>query len=271
METLAAIAEVGVWAFGFVLFVAQTIAYVAGHEAGRRVRLSRHGDFESVGAVVAGMLSLLAFVLALTLTFANARFTERRVGTLAEANAIGTAWMRAAAVGGPRGEEIARLFDRYVQVRADFVRAGRDERAIEAINHETSALQTAIGGHVAAIVREKPDPVSAALMTSVNEAFDASAAERFSFEMRLPPQIFWLLLALTFTSMASLGYQLGLRGRTPRGLVMLLTVMWTAVIVAILDLATARVGAIRIDAHAYEWTRQGFAAGLPIPPPPSAR
>ena len=35
-----------------------------------------------------------AFVLALTLSFANTRFSERRAGTLAEANAIGTAWLR---------------------------------------------------------------------------------------------------------------------------------------------------------------------------------
>jgi hypothetical protein len=49
--------------------------------------------------VVGGMLSLLAFVLALTLSFANTRFSERVEGTLAEANAIGTAWLRAEAIG----------------------------------------------------------------------------------------------------------------------------------------------------------------------------
>jgi hypothetical protein len=40
------------------------------------------------------MLGLLAFVLALTLSFANSRFSERIQGTLNEANAIGTAWLR---------------------------------------------------------------------------------------------------------------------------------------------------------------------------------
>ncbi len=62
---------------------------------------------EGVGVLVGGLLGLLAFVLALTLSFASERFNERRSGTLAEANAIGTAWLRAKAIGQPRGDEIA--------------------------------------------------------------------------------------------------------------------------------------------------------------------
>jgi hypothetical protein len=48
----------------------------------------------------------------------------------------------------------------------------------------------------------------------------------------------------------------------------LLTLMWTLVIVDILDLATPRVGALRTGAAVYEWTLQGFQGGVPIPPLP---
>lgn len=47
--------------------------------------------------------------------------------------------------------------------------------------------------------------------------------------------------------------------KAPHLLVLLLTAMWMAVIVSILDLATARLGNIRTDPTAYEWTRQSFA------------
>ncbi len=252
--------------FGLLLLAAQMAAYEAGYRLGSRRKSHADSQPESAGVVVGGMLGLLAFVLALTLSFANNRFTERRAGTLAEANAIGTAWLRAEAIGGPRGEEIGRLLERYAQVREDFARAGRNQATIEDLSQKTNALQSVIWGHMAAIVRKRSDPVSASLMSALNQAFDASAAERFAFGMRLPPQVFWLLMVLTLLSTASLGYQLGLRGKAQRILALLLFAMWSVVIVDILDLATARLGNFRTDTAAYEWTRQGFKGGVTIPP-----
>ena len=118
MTELAAIANWSVFAFALLLWVAQMLAHEAGYWFGSR-RRARGGEVqaEGVGIVVSGMLGLLAFVLALTLSFANTRFSERVEGTLAEANAIGTAWLRAEAIGHIRGPEIARLLEEYAQVR----------------------------------------------------------------------------------------------------------------------------------------------------------
>ena len=44
--------------------------------------------------------------------------------------------------------------------------------------------------------------------------------------------------------------------------------MWTVVIVDILDLASARIGAFRTGVEAYEWTLKGFQGGVTIPPAP---
>ena len=97
-----------------LLMAAQMLAHEAGYWLGYR-RKARDGEVqaEGVSVVVGGMLGLLAFVLALTLLFANTRFTERIEGTLAEANAIGTAWLRAGAIGHIRGPEIGRLLEEY--------------------------------------------------------------------------------------------------------------------------------------------------------------
>jgi hypothetical protein len=76
------------------------------------------------------LLALLAFVLALTLSYASARFAERRSGALAEVNAISTAWSNAEAIGHPRGTEIARLLEEYTKVRLVFVEAARDGRRL---------------------------------------------------------------------------------------------------------------------------------------------
>lgn len=268
MSVLAAVAERSMFAFGVILFATQILAHEIGCWLGRANR-ARQKSPETVGAVVGGMLGLLAFVLALTLSFANTRFSERRIGTLTEANAIGTAWLRAEAVGGPRGEEIARLLGDYAKVRSDFVLAGRNDVVLARLTQRTNALQTEIWGHLSAIVREQPTPVASALMAALNDTFDASTNERFAYEMRLPPQLFWLLIGMTLLSMGCLGYQFGLRERPSRILVALLTLMWTSIIVDILDLASARLGNFRTGTIAYEWTIQGFKGGVPIPPIPA--
>lgn len=266
MRLIAEIAAWSVAAFGLLLFAAQLLAREIGYWLGRRHAARHDGQAEGVGVVVGAMLGLLAFVLALTLSFANTRFAERRAGTLEEANAIGTAWLRAAAIDHPRSAEIARLLEVYVQIRADFVRAPLDAATAETASRRTGELQAEIWGHLTGLVRERADPVTASLMAAVNETFDAGTAERFAFTFTLPPRLFWLLIGMALLSMVALGFQLGLRGTAVRVLATLLTAMWTVMIVSILDLAAARVGALRTSAVVYEWALDGFRGGVNVPP-----
>jgi hypothetical protein len=268
---MTALVDIAAWsflAFGLLLLISQLVLHEAGYRLGRWQSSRVESPSDGVGVVIGAMLGLLAFVLALTLSFANARFSERRAGTLAEANAIGTAWLRAEAIGHPRGTEIARLIEQYAQMRIDFVRDGYNSPDVKDLNQRTNALQSKIWGHLAAIVREQPNPISTALQASLNDMFDMTTAERFAYELQLPPQIFWLLIGLALLGMASLGYQTGLRGKSVRILAALLTLTWTVVIVDILDLASARFGSFRASAAIYESTLKGFQGGLTIPPAP---
>jgi hypothetical protein len=76
---------------------------------------------------------------------------------------------------------------------------------------------------------------------------------------------------MTFLGMAALGFQLGLKGIRIHILVAFLSIMWTVVIVDILDLASPRIGALRAGTAAYDWTLQGFKGGLRIPPVPDSK
>lgn len=266
------IAELAAWsllAFALVLLFAQLAAHGIGYWLGRRRAAQGKAQMEGVGVVVGGLLGLLAFVLALTLSFANTRFAERRAGSLAETNAIGTAWLRAEAIGDPRGVAIARLLEQYTRLRVSYVQVDNDPVAIDDLSRQTNTLQTKIWGHMSAIVRQRTDPVAVALMASLNDTFDMTAAERFAYTMRLPAPVFWLLVGMSLLGMAALGYQFGLRGQAVPVLVLLLAGTWTVLIVGILDLASPRLGAIRNSTSVYEWTLQGFQGGVPIPPLPA--
>jgi hypothetical protein len=261
MTILAEILAFSLFAFWLLFFALQWGAQAIGAWLGRRHTARGAAPAEGVGVVVGGMLGLLAFVLALTLSFATTRFEERRQGTLMEANALGTAWLRAKAINHARGEELAKLFEEYTRLRADFIKAPADRGAVRAINDKTSELQNRIWEHVTVIVREKPDPISASLMAATNEVFDRSTAERFAFSLTMPPQMVWLLMGIAVLSIGALGYQLGMRGLSLPILSVLLIAMWTSVIVVILDLSAPRIGSLRSSAAAYYWTLDGFNPG----------
>ncbi len=270
-QLVLSIVGLGMAVFIGVLMLVQIAAKEIGYWFGQRRAISGDVPGEGVGIVVGGMLGLLAFVLALTLSFASARFQERRDGALAEANAIGTSWLRAHAIGHPRGAAIAQRLEEYAHLRIDFIRTDAGSDRIGDINARTNAMQSELWGHVSAIIRERSDAAATSLMTSLNETFDLATAERFAFAIGFPPQLFWLLIGMALISMAALGFQLGLRQRPLRLLSLMLIGMWTVTIASILDLGSARAGNIRVPTLAHEWTIQGFSGGVTVPPAPAAR
>lgn len=258
MDLLVSLAAKNMLAFAALLLAGQLLAHEAGYRVGASAKAKATGQIENISVVVAGMLGLLAFVLALTLSYSNEQFNERRQGALTEANAIGSAWLVANAIGSPETKDVARHLEEYARVREAFVQAGRDEDAIAKANEDTSALQNAIWERVTILVRERPDDVSALLMEAITQTFDAGTAERFAFSIRLPWQIFWLLIGLAHLSMALLGYQFGLHGTPVRLIMALMTAVWTILIVNILDLATARIGNFQTNVSVYQWTLESF-------------
>jgi hypothetical protein len=265
--------QIAAWSllgFALLLLAVQVAARELGFWLGQRRSEKAEVEGAGVTLLVGAKLGLLAFVLALTVSVANTRFAERRAGALAEANAIGTAWLRAEALDHPRAAAIARLLEEYARVRREFVALGLEPERIGAVNARGLALQGELWGHLAALVRERPDPVTAALMAALNEAFDAATAERFAYFARVPAPMAWLLVALAVLGMAGIGYQLGLRRRAHRVLALTLTAVWTMVIVMVLDLGAARVGLVRTPTEAYLWTIEGFQERVRIPPLRSA-
>lgn len=259
MELVADLAARSLLLFGLLLFACQIVAYRLGYALGHRSRAAgRAQGAESVGLVVNSLLALLAFTLALTLSFASSRYSERRAGVLAEAKAIGTAWLRADAIGHPKGSEIADLLKQYGALRRDFVEVPRGSSAIDTINGRTAVLQSQIWERLSSIVRERPDDVSSSLMESLNDAFDASTAERFAIETKMPHQLFWLLVGMIFVSMTAFGYQLGLNGHDLRVLLILLIAVWTTILVVILDLSAPRIGVARTSTTVYDWMLDGM-------------
>ncbi len=254
------ISEPGLWFLGLALFVVLSAACEIGYQIGRR-RRGKAGAAEAHASdtttLTGGMLALLAFMLGLTIDFAQHRFESRRELVAVEANTIGTAWQRAHMVGGPEGEALAGLIEGYARTRLEFTRAGH-RGPIAALIARTSREQAAIWRVTTSLARRSPTPITAILVTSVNEMLDASLSQRFAFDGRAPGDMLALLVLGSIVAIGAMGFQMGVGGARQPVLTSLLLLMWTGGIVMTFDLNQPRLGNIPVDSSPLKWTIQEF-------------
>src|SRR3569832_2062566 len=97
------------WLLLVTTIVFVCLAVEAGYRLGKYRRAHSPEKDAPVGAMVAAMLGLLAFMLAFTFGLAASRFDERRHTILNDANAIGTTYLRAGLLPEPHRAEIRAL------------------------------------------------------------------------------------------------------------------------------------------------------------------
>ena len=128
------------WLVGLALFLVMLLSAQGG--AALRKRLARPtGDAEAAeGYLLSATLALLGLLIAFTFSLAISRFDARRQLVVNEANAIGTAWLRAGLASSPQDDALQRAIARYTDVRLGLSR-GRDPGEVE---RETAAAQKAV-------------------------------------------------------------------------------------------------------------------------------
>lgn len=269
MAALEALAAQGLAVFALLIFAILLLAYGVGVLIGRWYQGRTEATVEATSFVTNGLLGLLAFTLGLTIAMAQGRFEARRATSLAETNAIGTAWLRASAYEHPRAAEIARLLEDYTRQRLEFVEAPLKLGQLDRLNAEAGRMQGVMWGHVTAILRERSDPLTAALQASLNDVIDQGAAQRWAFSAPIPGELLFFLIGMTLLTIGTIGYQFGLKRLGSPVLAVLLIMVWTGAMVLVVDLATARFGMVLPDSAPYHWTLDGFQGGVVIPPLPS--
>jgi hypothetical protein len=258
---------------GLALLLILGLACEIGFRFGRRRRasLAEGADHTVTATLTAGMVGLLAFILGLTINFAENRYEARRELVVTEANAIGAAWRRASLVGAPEGEAISNLVRQYAQTRLDFTRAPAD-RPLGDLNARTEELTREISQKVSQAARKSPTPITAVLVTAVDEMFDSAQAQRFAFLGETPDAMIDMMILGAIIAIGAMGYETGLRGSRQPVLTSLLLVMWAGGMVMTVDLNQPRLGSIRVDARPLEWTIQELdeARVAPAPQSPTA-
>jgi hypothetical protein len=260
--------EAGMAVLGAVLFVILVAACEVGFRVGRwrggRIAKSE-AENSAASILTGGMLALLAFMLGLTVSFAQSRFEARRDLVAVEANAIDTAWLRARLVGGSEGDAMAGLIMEYAKDRLAFTRAELGG-AVQTVDTESDGVKQRIRSFATALARRSPTTITGSVVTALNAMFDASVSQRFAFAGRVPPGILTLLVAGAVLAIGAVGFQLGLAGQRQPVLSSLLLAMWVGGIVMTVELNWPRHGTVRVDASPLVWTIDEMASAPPAIP-----
>jgi len=197
-----------------------------------------------VGAMVGATLGLLGFMLAFTFGLAASRFDDRRQVVLAEANAIGTAYLRAAMLPEPMRAETRRLLREYVDVRLNGVHTGDVRETIS----QSEELHNLLWSQAVAAAEKAPTPITSLFIQSLNEVIDLhSKRVMVALRSRIPGAIWTGLYVLAILAMAAMGYHEGLSSTKRSVVVFALVFAFSAVLFLIADLDRPGEGMLQVS------------------------
>lgn len=235
--------EIGIIA-GIVLVLAASLE--VGFRFGRRAAGSAdpHGGGQ-LGAVQGALLGLLGLLLAFSFGGAASRFIERQDLIVREANAIGTAYLRADMLDEPYRSNLRTGLEQYARYRiavSAHLRTGVAPEVLAQVRQQHDQIWKAASGGVAA----RPASM-VAVLTPVNEVIDLHATRVATSRKHLPKLVLGLLLLSSTIALAAIGYGCGLSGRRYLAMTGSLVFIVTAALWTTIDLDHARVGLIQVS------------------------
>lgn len=217
-------------------------------EAGIRLRALRPAAgarADAEGYLLSAALALLALLIAFTFSLALNRYDTRREKVIVEANAIGTAWLRAGLIEGEAGAHLRQSIARYTDIRLRL--AAPESAQTAAAEAATGTAQTALWAEMTPLARTAAPAIGSTLIASMNDMFDAASARKAERDARIPARVFEVLLLYAAMSALFVGFVLGATHRVYRVLATILFALLSLALVLIVDLDRPMRGSITVS------------------------
>lgn len=247
----------GTIAFGELLYDTPSIAVIAavfgiqilvgllGRRFGLRARETDAVE-EQAGILQSAILGLLALLLGFTFSMAMSRFDARKAAIVQEANAIGTAYLRARMLPEAEAKDTDRalraLVDSWLEAyNADF-KSATAKREVE----RQSALHDEIWAAAIRATARDPRSIPFGLFAdAANHMIDLHEETLAALGNHVPELTLWLLIAVSIIAVGFVGYASGAAGQRSAQSLVLLAGVLSAVMFTILDIDRPRRGIIR--------------------------
>jgi ABC-type multidrug transport system fused ATPase/permease subunit len=253
------------------IFIFMLLAMEIGFRSGRRKQASATEAITQANSVLVSMLGLLALLLAFTFSAALQRYEDRSQTVVAEANAIGTTYLRARLLPGGMQDEVQALLRQYLDVRIQEGRVNATEPELhELLQQQGQLMQTQLWSHaVRAAELDKSVVTSGLFIQSLNELIDTSTTRNAALNRQVPEIVLFLMIATIVLTTATLGYASGIAGHRVTLAAFVLLILIALVVYLIIDLDRPRRGAIQVSHESMQSLQQTIGA-VPSPTVQSA-
>ena len=232
------------------IFVGMALAIEFGYRMGKPIQVRESETTRTqINAIQGSLLGFLALILGFTLSLSLQRYDNRSEAVVDEANAIGTAWLRAQLLPDSVRSQVQDGLRKHVELR---VRGASIDLAHESdrdtVLSETNQNLNTVWVLALQAAAEKPDVVISGLfIQALNDMIDSYGRRDAALARHVPYEILFLLFATFVLTGCVVGYAAGVAGHRPSVTTYVLVVLIVVLSFVILDLDRPRRGMIRID------------------------
>jgi len=209
----------------------------------RQNLLSRDAQ-EYSDLVIGATLTLLGLIIGFTFSMALTRYDLRKNYEEAEANAIGTEFLRADLLPDAEAAKVRVLLLRYLDQRILFYTT-QDEQRLGQIDDLTGRLQAELWSAVRTQALAQPTAVAALAVSGMNDVLNSQGYTQAAWWNRIPVAAWCLMAAIAICANVLVGFE----AKKPTGKSGFLWVLPLVISIAFLlvaDIDTPRKGIIRV-------------------------
>jgi hypothetical protein len=225
-----------------IALLAQIVAAYAGDFLRKRAASFKQGERHDFSIVQAATLTLLALIIGFSFSMAVSRYDQRKTLEEAEANAIGTEYLRVNLLPGDGNSRARELLKKYLDLRIAFYEENNADRLAQ-IGQQTTNVQNELWSVVLPGVGSQPTPPMALVMSGMNEVINAQGYTQAAWWNRIPIGAWAMMALMAISCNLLIGYSERRRGAM---LLFILPFVISVAFFLIADLDSPRGGVIRV-------------------------
>lgn len=203
---------------------------------------------QNVGALVGSSLALLAFLLVFMTGIASTRFDTRRQLVIAEANAIGTTYLRTSFLDEPERTAMRDLLREYVDLRLD---TAADPAILPQARARSEAIHAELWSQIETPARAYPESTTLGLLIeALNNTIDLHTERMVAISNRFPLSNWLAIFYVAGLTLLMLGFNDGLTDGRNLAAHVALILIFAAVILLMVDLNRPQEGLLQVSQQA---------------------
>jgi len=227
-------------------FIALWLSALVGRFFLRRQRKLDEESRKDFDVILAATLTLLGLIIGFSFSMAISRYDQRKNYEEAEANAIGTEYVRADLLPAADAAKVRALLRNYLDQRVLFYRAHNDPPLQQEINVRTAQVQTELWSAVRVAAAAQPTPIVALAVSGMNDVLNSQGYTQAAWWNRIPTAAWGLMVAIAICCNLLVGY--GSQSVTVGAKLLLVLPLVVAIaFMLIADIDTPRHGIIRVN------------------------